>query len=231
MHPVICAIGPFTVYSYGLMLAIAFSVSSALAVLEAKKKDISSDIIFNLTFIVFVSGVIGARLFFVGQNIGFYRKDPIEILMLQHGGLSWFGGLMLGSLSGISYLKSKKLPVYKILDLIIPFVVLGQAIGRIGCFLNGCCYGRGPVQLYSSMLLILIFAALRFLQDRPHASGQIFYAYLLLYSIKRFFIEFLRLDNPVIFLGLTLFQVLCIPLFCLAAVKLILIVIRRARPH
>jgi phosphatidylglycerol:prolipoprotein diacylglycerol transferase len=246
MHPTICTIGPFTIYSYGLMLAIAFSVSSTLAMLEAKKNNIATDIIFNLTFIGFACGIIGARLFYVAQNLVFYKRDPIEILMLQHGGLSWFGGLIFGSLSGIIYLKNKKLAVYKILDLIIPFVALGQAIGRIGCLLNGCCFGKEsafgiyfpvhqailvPVQIYSSLLLIFIFIILRVLQDRPHIGGKIFYVYLLLYSLKRFFIEFWRQDNPVIFSGLTLFQILSIALFCLATVKLILIRRTRHHPH
>ncbi|MDD5595345.1 MAG: prolipoprotein diacylglyceryl transferase [Candidatus Omnitrophica bacterium] len=243
MYPEICQIGPFTIYSYGLMLALAFTIGSFLAGFQARKEKINPEIIFNLCFLALVAGVIGARLFYVIENLRFYLKNPWEILVLQHGGLSWFGGLILGFFSSLLYIKRKKLPVYKILDLIIPFVALGQALGRIGCLLNGCCFGKEsswglyffvhkatliPTQLYSSLLLICIFIILRFLQDKPHKEGEVFFTYLLLYSLKRFFIEFWRADNPVIFWGLTLFQILSVIGFFLAMIELVLLKIKKA---
>lgn len=238
MHPVICRIGHFTVYSYGLMLAIGFMFGSGLAAIRAKKENVNPDIIFNLSFVVFISGIIGARLLYIIDNISYYVKNPTEIIMLQHGGLSWFGGLIAGIIFGTVYLKKKKLSVYKIFDLLIPFVALAQAIGRIGCLLNGCCFGRAalfgfyfdvhksvliPIQLYSSLALIVIFVILRFLQDRPHREGEIFFTYLLLYSTKRFFIEFWRTGHEIILFGLTPFQVISILIFCLSFIKLLLI--------
>lgn len=238
MYPVICKIGPFSIYSYGFMLVVAFAVSSTLARLQAKKKSINPDIIFNFSFVVFISGIIGARILYIAENLSYYLRNPLETIMLQQGGLSWFGGLLFGLICGIVYLKKKNLSVYKILDLIIPFVALAQAIGRVGCLLNGCCFGKVskfgiyfavhnsvliPTQIYSSLLLIFIFIILRFLQDRPHKEGKIFFAYLLFYSVKRFFIEFWRADNEAILLGLTLFQIISIIIFCIAIVKLILI--------
>lgn len=236
MYPEICKIGPFTIYSYGVMLVFAFIVGAVLSALRAKKENINPDTIFNLCFIVFISGVIGARIFYVIEHIGDYINNPLEIIMFQHGGLSWFGGLIMGLISGLLYLKNKNLNVYKVLDLIAPFAALAQAIGRIGCLLNGCCFGKEysygiyfpvhnavliPIQIYSSILLIFIFIILRFVQDRPHKTGQIFLLYLLLYSLKRFFIEFWRSDNEIISFGLTLFQILCIIIFVLSAYKLI----------
>lgn len=238
MHPIICKIGPFTVYSYGLMLVLAFLISSRLAYLQAKRQNINPEIIFNLLFIVFISGIIGARLFYIIENIDYYTKNLLEIFMLQHGGLSWFGGLLLGAFSGILYLRKKKTGIYKMLDSVIPFVALGQAIGRIGCLLNGCCFGKEsifglyfathqkiliPTQAYSSLILIFIFVFLRFLQDKPHKDGGIFFVYLILYSIKRFFIEFWRADNPDVFCGLTLFQILSIMIFLFSLTRLFLI--------
>jgi phosphatidylglycerol:prolipoprotein diacylglycerol transferase len=204
------------------MLAVAFMVSSGLASLRARKENIAPEIIINLSFIVLVSGIAGARLFYIFENINYYLKNPLEIIMLSHGGLSWFGGLILAICFGILYLRNKKLPVYKTFDFIAPFVALAQAIGRMGCLLNGCCYGRTiiPIQVYASLILVLIFIILRFLQERPHKEGQIFFTYLLLYSLKRFFIEFWRLDNPIIFTGLTLFQIMSILVFCLSFFKL-----------
>lgn len=238
MYPEICKIGPLTIYSYGLMLAMAFFVSSTLACLQAKRENLNPESVFNFTFTVFVFGIIGARIFYVFNFIAYYLKNPLEIIMLQHGGLSWFGGLLAGSLAAIYFLKSKKLQVYRFLDLIVPFLALAQAIGRIGCLLNGCCFGRMsgfgiyfpahdavlvPTQLYSSLALIALFIFLRFLQERPHRQGQIFFTYLLLYALKRFLIEFLRADSPRILFGLTLFQFLSIFVFCLALANLFLI--------
>ncbi len=223
MHPVICKIGPVTIYSYGLTLVVAFTAGCLVARRQAKRQGINPDIIFNFLFTAFIFGIIGARLFYVIENISYYLKRPLEMIMLQHGGLSWFGGLILGAFSGVLYLKNKKLPLYKVLDLVAPAVALAQAIGRVGCFLNGCCFGRTvfPVQIYSSLILVVIFISLRFLQGRPHKEGRVFFTYLLLYSLKRFSIEFWRLDNPVVFMGLTLFQILSIFLILFSAFKLI----------
>ena len=153
--------------------------------------------------------------------------------MLTRGGLSWYGGLILGVVAGIVYLRFKKANLYKTVDLIIPFIALAQAIGRIGCFLNGCCFGKEswlgiyfpvhdavliPTQLYSSFLLLLIFMVLRFMQNYSHKDGQIFYAYLFLYSIKRFLVEFWRADNKVILYGLTLFQLISLGIFIFSVI-------------
>ncbi|MFH0855705.1 MAG: prolipoprotein diacylglyceryl transferase [Candidatus Omnitrophota bacterium] len=242
MHPEICKLGPLTIYSYGLMLVIGFTLATLLASAEAKREGIEPDIIFNLCFIVFVSGVIGARIFYVFSNLGYYLQNPLETIMLQKGGLAWFGGLTLGVSSGIFYLRLRKLPVYKIADLLVPFVALAQSIGRLGCFFNGCCYGKEsafgvyfpafdailiPTQLYSSLLLVFIFIFLRFLQTRRHKPGLIFFAYLLLYSSKRFFIEFLRGDSPVLALGLTLFQFISIFVFLIAGLAIFFIKTRK----
>jgi phosphatidylglycerol:prolipoprotein diacylglycerol transferase len=238
MHPEICRFGHFTIYSYGLMLVIAFMVGSTLAAQAAKRNNIDPDIIFNLSFFVFILGIVGARIFYVLDNLNYYLNNPLEIIMLQKGGLAWFGGLILGTISGYIYIKVNKLPAYKIIDLFAPFLALGQSIGRLGCFLNGCCFGKEsalgiysaaqdalliPTQLYSSFLLLIIFVILRIMQDKPHKDGQIFFTYLLLYSVKRFSIEFFRGDSPAFFYGLTLFQVLSLAVFFLAATKLILI--------
>lgn len=236
MHPIICTFGPFTVFSYGFMLVIAFLVSAFLMKEQAKKEGIDPETVFNLSFNVFVFGVIGARLFYIIENAGFYLRNPIEIIRLQSGGLSWFGGLFAGVIFAVIYLKKKKISLCKILDLAAPFLALGEAIGRIGCLLNGCCYGKVsnfglffdvhgqtliPTQIYSSILLLAIFVILRRSQDKPHLQGQIFYSYLLLYSIKRFSIEFLRQDNPPVFFGLTLFHLISAAIFIFALVKLL----------
>lgn len=236
MFPEICTIGPITIYSYGFMLVAAFSAAVFLSCRYARLHGVDPDIIFNFAFVGFLSGIIGARLFYVIENIQQYLNNPLEIIMFSHGGLSWFGGLILGSFSGALYLRKKKFPIYRALDILIPFLALGQAIGRIGCLLNGCCYGRPsvfgiyfplhhaqliPTQVYSTLLLLFIYILLRYLQEKPHKEGEVFYYYLFFYSLKRFFIEFWRADNPVIAWRLTLFQFLSIAVFIISAYKII----------
>ncbi|NQU18910.1 prolipoprotein diacylglyceryl transferase, partial [bacterium] len=146
----------------------------------------------------------------------------------HHGGLAILGGILVAIIAAFIFSKSRNLPFLKILDLIAPFVALGHSIGRIGCFLNGCCYGMPskfgiyfpvhndvliPTQLISSFLLLILFIVLRLRQSRPHLAGEIFIGYILYYSALRFLIEFLRADSPKLFLGLTIFQYFCIVLF------------------
>jgi len=242
MYPEICRLGPLTIYSYGLMLVIAFMVTTWLASAEAKKSGFSPDIIFNLNFTILICGIIGARIFYISYNLDYYSRHPLEMIMLQKGGLAWFGGLIFVMASAVIYLKAKKLSFFKIADLLLPFVSLGQAIGRIGCFLNGCCFGKEsahgiyssvhgavliPTQLYSALLLVCIFFILRFLQKRPHQAGLVFFAYLLLYSAKRFSIEFWRGDSPALLFGLTLFQFISLAIFLAGAAGLIYIKIKK----
>ena len=231
MLPEICHIGSFTIYAYGLMLVLAFFACTYLAALQAKKQHLDGEQIFNLCFYVFIFGIIGSRIFYVLINARFYLHNPLEIIMLQHGGMAWFGGLIFGTSGAILFIKKHKMNLLKSLDLLVPFIALGQAIGRIGCFLNGCCFGREsefglyfktfdqiliPTQLYSSLLLLFIYMILRFKQEVKHLPGEIFCSYLFLYSLKRFFIEFLRNDSPRIFYGLTFFQILCLAMFSLS---------------
>ena len=236
MFPEICHIGHFTVYSYGVMLVLAFFVSSYLASRQAVKANIDPDKIFNLFFYVFIVGIIGSRIFYVASCYPYYLKHPLEIVMLQHGGLAIFGGIIFGSIFALVFIRRNKMDTFITLDLLIPFIALGQGIGRIGCFLNGCCYGKAsafgiyfpalgktliPTQLYSSLLMFLIFFILRFMQGRKHLPGQIVYSYFFLYSVKRFFIEFFRNDNPRIFHGLTIFQLLSLAMFFFSLIMLI----------
>ncbi|MBL7130697.1 MAG: prolipoprotein diacylglyceryl transferase [Candidatus Omnitrophica bacterium] len=228
MHPVIFKFGPITIYSYGLMIFIAVIVCFNLLSKEAKRLGYDKDAIFDLGFVILFSGIIGARLLYVLLNLGFYLKNPKEIFMFAHGGLAIFGGIIVATIVAFVFMKFKRLPFFSTLDLIAPFVALGQSIGRIGCLLNGCCYGFPckigfyfpvhdavlfPTQLLSSFLLLVLYIVLRVGQGRPHATGMIFTSYILYYSVMRFFIEFIRADSPRLFLNLTIFQYFSFVLF------------------
>lgn len=220
MCPVLFSVGPFEVYSYGLMLAIAFIVCILLASKEAPKQGFDEDQIFTFSLLVIIAGLIGARLGFVVQKLPYYLKHPKEIFFVSEGGLSLHGALLLSLLVGWWYTSRKKIHYGKLANLLAPFVALGIAIGRIGCFLNGCCYGKEaippwgfsfdgglpvyPIQLWESGFCFLLFWILwRFREGRR--DWELFLSFITGYSLIRFFTEFWRWGS-ILFLSLTLAQ-------------------------
>lgn len=237
MYPLLFEFGPFKVYSYGFFVALGFIVSTYLAGLEAQKKNIHPEKILNLALGLVISGILGARLLYVLQDLKFYINYPGEILMLHRGGLSFYGGFILATIFAVFFLKRQNLAIFKTFDMVCPYLSLAQAIGRIGCFLNGCCYGkptssvfsvyfpgediaRHPTQLYSSMGLLSMFIILRIFQakadEKSHFAGQIFLLYCLLYSFMRFFMEYLRGDNPGVWADLTIHQLISAGVFAIS---------------
>lgn len=226
MHPIICTIGPFTLYSYGAMIALGSLVFLFGVIKEGSEKGIQSAIFYDLYFWVLLSGLVGARILYILTNLRYFLSMPGEMFMIQHGGLSWFGGFCFGLLAVILVLKKNKLSFLKIADILVPYLALAQAVGRIGCLLNGCCYGRlsilpfaialsgheqrlHPTQLYSAFGLLIIFAILMlFKKKKTVIPGGVFSLYLVLYGLKRFIIEFFRADTiPTVFFNLSLFQI------------------------
>lgn len=225
MYPVICKIGPVAIYSYGVMLAVAVGLCSYLLKKKALRVGFNGDVIFDFVFWMVLGGIIGARIFYVFLNFEFFVRHPSEIVMLRHGGLAWQGALIVGIVVGFIFIQKKSLPLWETIDLVAPYAALGQAIGRVGCFFQGCCYGREiswgiyfpvhhtrlhPTQLYSSFGLLIIFFILRKYQCCKKRPGQVFILYLILTSTQRFIIEFFRADHSILFLGLSIFQVICL---------------------
>lgn len=223
MHPILLKLGPVTIYSYGAFVALAFAVSAFLIYRRAADFGIDKDKVADLFILMLVAGIIGARLLYVLLNIEHYKAAPLELTDLSKGGLVWYGGFFAALSAAIVYTNRKRMEFLNTMDLIAPYIALGQAFGRVGCFFNGCCYGINgmPVQLYSSFLLVVIFIILRFWQGRRRFEGEISLGYCVLYSLKRFGIEFLRGDNPRIFLNLTISQI--ISLFVIIAAAFIFI--------
>ena len=233
MHPIICQIGPFTIYSYGVMLAISVIVCSVLLAREAVHYKIHPDTIYDLVFWIILSGIIGARMFYVLLNIKFFIENPREIIMVQHGGLAWQGSLLVGTVVGIWLIKRERLPFLLTLDLMAPYIALGQAIGRVGCFLNGCCYGKEvswgiyfpvhgarlhPTQLYMAGALLAIFFILKKFRTFSKIPGQVLVYYFILASGQRFIVEFFRADHEILWMGLSIFQLVSLIIFFLAIV-------------
>ncbi|HXV18655.1 MAG TPA: prolipoprotein diacylglyceryl transferase [Candidatus Omnitrophota bacterium] len=215
MHPILFKAGGFTVYSYGFFVALSMVIVLFLADRMAKRAGLSEKITLDFLFVIFLSGIAGARLLFVIQHFEDYRTDPLRALAIQEGGLVYYGGLLAAVLVGGLWAARKKWPLLKLLDFFAPLLLLAHAIGRIGCFLNGCCYGaetdlflgvvfygddvrRHPVQIYESILLLVLFFILYGRSRKVHPDGMIFSLYLMTYGVARFALEGLRGDQDLL---------------------------------
>ena len=241
MHPILFQIGPVTIYTYGVFVATAFLAVFYLLYKEAGRVNFYPGKILDLELIMLLCGIIGARLLHVLVNLAFYKESPMDIFLIWKGGLAFYGGLILSMIASWIYIKKIGLPLWRTADLIAPYLALGQSIGRIGCFLNGCCFGkpsgvlalgvmfpgdivyRYPTQLYASFTLLCIFIILRFTQKKPPFSGFVFLFYIMLYSLQRFFMDFLRGDTPHYFLSLTVSQIISVLFFALAVIFMLCI--------
>ena len=218
MHPVLLEFGFFKVFSYGLLVAIAFLVAILLASSRGEKEGFDPQKILDLCFYVMVSALVGARLLYVIVEYKYFSTVPLEIFKFWKGGLVFYGGLILGVIVSLWYLKRHQMPVWKTADLLAPSIAIGQGIGRWGCFFAGCCYGvktdvpwaisftnpsslapldipLHPTQIYLSLNALFIFLILILLSKRKTFDGQIIWSYGILYSIGRFAIEYLRDDD------------------------------------
>ena len=231
MHPALLRVGSWTLSTYGVTLALAFLIVIRLAAHAAARSarplgPLSAEELLDLGCWALVGSIIGGRLFYVIGNWDVYRVQPFEIVALWHGGLIWYGGFLGGVASTAWYLRRRGHAVWRGLDQVIPFVALGHAIGRIGCFLNGCCLGTPtrswcgvlfpghevplvPVQLIESVGLLALYVWLRRLQTASPArrAGWIFGAYLVAYGALRWALEYWR-DQPQVVADLTLQQVI-----------------------
>ena len=216
MHPVLLETRWVTFYTYGFFVALAAVAAFFLAVCRSSSAGLGKNEAADLVFLLFVSGVAGARLFYVLQHFESYRHNFWGIFSLQEGGLVWYGGFIVSAASGIAYAFFRKLPVLKLCDFFAPVLAFSHALGRIGCFFNGCCYGRAadrpfgvlfagqdfprfPVQLVESVFLFVLSLYLFYLSAKKPAPGTVFFRYLFLYAAFRFFIEFLRGDQELFF--------------------------------
>ncbi|MDR3195715.1 MAG: prolipoprotein diacylglyceryl transferase [Endomicrobium sp.] len=241
MHPILLKLGNFTIYSYGLFYGLSFLAAILYLVNRSKKskeKALSHDEIYSLFLYAILLGVLGARIFYVLTNLGEFAAFPIDILKIWNGGLVYYGGFIFVAIFIILYAKKKKISLLKLGDFVAPSVALGHAIGRIGCFFAGCCYGREtnvpwsvifkdrnslavlgvhlhPAQLYESFGNFLIFLVLYFYSKKKPKEGQIVAVYFMSYAVLRFTVEFFRGDSDrgAQCFGLSVSQVMSVLLF------------------
>jgi len=138
MHPVLFRIGPFTLHTYGVFVAMAFLSAIALALREARREGEDANKILDLCLYVLVAAVVGSRILYVLVNWSAFRHDPFEIVRIWHGGLVFYGGFIGAVITGLWYIGRKRLPLLKTADIMAPSIAFGQFVGRIGCFFAGC---------------------------------------------------------------------------------------------
>jgi phosphatidylglycerol:prolipoprotein diacylglycerol transferase len=232
------------------MLFLAFLGSMNLAAWRARREKLDPEVIYDLSLWVFVGGLIGARLFYVIQYWGDKVRSIGDIFRIWEGGIVLYGSIMGGTAAFFLYRIFRPFPLRPFLDVVAPSLALGVALGRIGCLLNGCCYGDRcenlpwtisfprssppwadqvaegllssdalrslpvhPTQLYSAidgLILLMLLSAYYPLRRR---DGEVMALLMVTYPITRFLIEYLRNDEGVFFLGLTISQNISIALF------------------
>jgi phosphatidylglycerol:prolipoprotein diacylglycerol transferase len=213
MHQVLFNIGSLQIRVYGVMTAIAFLTGIYLSSMLAKKKGISPDFIMDLGLVAIACSVIGARLLYVLVWWKYYAAHIIEIFKVWEGGLVFYGGFIGAVIGCIVFIRIRKMKISTVGDIMIIFLPLAHAIGRIGCFYNGCCYGAVnakfgvifpaigdnlphlPTQLYESILDFANFIILiLFYRSKKRKEGEVIFLYLFNYGVIRFFMELLRGD-------------------------------------
>lgn len=218
-QPILLQIGFFKAYSYGFMLALAFLLDLFLILRQARKQKIQEKHIYSLFFFIVLSAMIFSRLFYFIFNFGEFNS-LLEFFEIWKGGSFGIGAIIGGIFGGFVYCKKAKLNFLAMLNLFAPYLALTIALGRIGCFLRGCCFGiptnlpwgilytsdslavaagftgipLHPTQLYHFLADILIFFFLFREQNRikNQKPGKLFLLFLLLFSAERFIIDFIR---------------------------------------
>jgi phosphatidylglycerol:prolipoprotein diacylglycerol transferase len=235
MKPVLFEFYGFAVHSYGLMLAVAFIVGIIGVRKTVRTEGIDPDAVVDLGIWILVGAVVGARIAYVITEYRYFVTFPLEIFKINSGGLAFHGGLIGGFGAGIWYTRRKQLDTWRLADRMAPFIALGYSIVRIGCLLNGCCYGRytslpwalrcaasdsalrHPTQLYSMAGSLVLFGILWKLRNHKRFPGFLFVLYIILYSVLRFIVEYFR-EGPMIFPWLSLAQGVCILMGSIAVI-------------
>lgn len=228
MHKIALQLGGLSIHWYGVLVALGFLAGLWTASRRGLRDGVAAEKIIDLGPWLMLGTIVGARTLYVISYWDTLFADPLfprapwtEIFMVQRGGLVFYGGLIGASLAGLIYVWIKKLPLWKLADTLAPSIALGHAIGRIGCLMNGCCYGRAcdlpwairfpkghetypqgvhPTQIYESLLNFALYAALAWLFRRKKFNGQVFATYLVCYALLRTLVESFRGDYPVYYL-------------------------------
>ena len=221
MHPVLIQIGPFVIRWYGVMIVLGCLAGLWLARKEAERNGISKEKIEDFFLYAFFGAVLGARLYYVAfADMAQFWRNPFSVFAIWEGGLAIHGAILGGLLIAVLYTRRHRIPFAKFADSLAPSIILGQAIGRIGCFLNGDAHGYPtdlpwgivyapespagqmfpgqalhPTQLYEMFFNLIIFGILWKMRKQIKTQGNLFILYIILYSAARIFVEHFRADK------------------------------------
>jgi phosphatidylglycerol:prolipoprotein diacylglycerol transferase len=230
LHPILFRIGSYEVPAYGVALTIAFAVGIAIGRRRARAVGIDEERVIDACLIALGMSLLGARLLWVATHLEVFAGpggswwdalNPFGTGRMGFTGLSMMGGVVLATASGVAYLAWRGLPLLRTVDVLMPSALLGEGITRIGCFLNGCCYGHPcdgwfclafppgsgahaafggaalhPTQLYASALGVAGFFALSALWRARRADGVVFFAFLVWVGAQRILLDLLRFHDP-----------------------------------
>lgn len=241
MFPVLIDIPGFPIHTYGILLALGFGAALVTLIAVGRVAGFRSEDLGDLALVALVSGLVGGRLLYVIVEWDQFADNLMQIV-LRRDGFVFYGGLLLAAPVTILFLRRRGLPLAPLADVIAPALALGHSIGRLGCFAQGCCYGRAsvwgltfhddsaasvanggfpviPVQLYESLLLLGLFGLLLFLRGRFKWPGALMCVYLAVYAVIRFGLESLRADDRGFYLGpLSVSQLISIGLLAFSAI-------------
>lgn len=224
MFPRLFHIGNFSLPTYGLLVSLGVLIGLWISVRNSEKQGINPEHAWNFGILVVLCGIVGAKILYIVNDWSYYTAHPREIFTfatLQAGGV-FSGGLIAAFVAAAWYIRKNHMPALSTCDAFAPGLALGHAIGRLGCFAAGCCYGKPtthfwgvtfknplaqawvgtplgvplePTQLFESAVELANFFILMWMLKRKKFDGQIFGAYLFLYGVARYFLEFIR-DDP-----------------------------------
>lgn len=249
MYPILFKIGPLEVGTFGVMLVLAFLTSGWVARRELERHGFDGEWAWNMLFAAALAGIVGARTYFIFEHWSEFLQDPLGLL-LSRGGLTWYGGFIAGIAAVVWVIHKLPAPSLKIADLVAPVILLGYAIGRIGCLLAGdgdygppadvpwaMAFPHGivpttvpvhPTPLYETLMSLLLFWVLWKLRTRPHLPGTMVSYMMIAYGIERFVAEFWRTTPKILFGWMSMAQILSV-LFILAGLTWLMRLRQRAR--
>jgi|KBSSwiStaDraftv2_1062776.scaffolds.fasta_scaffold35125_2 phosphatidylglycerol:prolipoprotein diacylglycerol transferase len=220
--PMLGAVGPVTIYTYGVLLAAAYLGGLQLAMIRGRKRGLDSTRVLDLGIYIIISALVGAKLLLLVTDFRSFADNPRALLDLLRSGGVFYGGLIVAVTVALLYIRRIGLPLWTTCDVFAPGIALGHVVGRLGCFFAGCCYGKPttvpwaitftnpyaaanvgtplniplhPTQLYEAGAEALILVLLLATESRGRRfPGRTFWLYMLLYAISRYIIEMFRGD-------------------------------------
>jgi phosphatidylglycerol:prolipoprotein diacylglycerol transferase len=224
VHKVAFQLGDFPIYWFGILIAAGFFAGLWTAARRAPQAGIPPESVVDLGPWLVGGALVGARALYVISywDEQFANRPLAEVFMIRQGGMVYYGGFLGATAVAVFYLKFKGIPLWKAGDVLAPSIPLGQAFGRLGCLMNGCCFGRScelpwavrypedhttlgsgvhPTPIYESMLCLALSFALAWLHRRKKFDGQVFACYLVGYALLRALVECFRGDYAVRYAG------------------------------